>query len=179
MLSIRFTRVGRKKTPSYRVVVMDKRKDPWANFIEKLGFYNPRTKETTLNKERIEYWIKKGAKASETVHNLLIKNGILSGNKKKSVKITKTRAEKMNKEKADKEAATLKATEDKKKTDEDAKAKVEAPAEQIPETPVVEEKPVESAPATASVETTAVEEASADKEVPVVEEKPAEEAKVE
>lgn len=162
MLSIRFTRVGRKKTPSYRVVVMDKRKDPWANFIEKLGFYNPRTKETTLNKERIEYWIKKGAKASETVHNLLIKNGILSGNKKKSVKITKTRAEKMNKEKADKEAATLKATEDKKKTDEDAKAEaevpvIETPAEEIKEEPAVIETP----------------------EALVVEEKPAKEAKVE
>ena len=117
MLSIRFSRVGRKKSPSYRIVIMDKRKDPWANFKEKLGFYNPKTKETTLNKERILYWIKQGAQASETVHNLLVKNGVISGNKKKSVKITKTRAEKMNKEKEDK----IKAETD-KKASADAKA---------------------------------------------------------
>jgi len=147
MLSIRFTRVGRKKSPSYRIVIMDKRKDPWANFIEKLGFYNPKTKETILNKERILHWIKQGAQASETVHNLLIKNGVISGDKKKSVKITKTRAEKMNKEKEDKAKAEAdKKAEETKKTEElkeevKPEATVESPTAETPTETKAEEAP--------------------------------------
>jgi len=116
MLSIRFTRIGRKKLPIYRIVVMDKRRDPWGKYLEKLGFYNPRTKETKLETERINYWLGVGAQASETVHNLLVKGGIIQDDKKKkSVKITKRRSEKINREKTDKE-----------KAEADKKAKVEA-----------------------------------------------------
>ena len=55
MLSIRLKRMGKKKAPTYRIVVMDKRKDTRADYIEALGFYNPRTKPKTiqLEKERI------------------------------------------------------------------------------------------------------------------------------
>lgn len=142
MLSIRFTRIGRKKAPLYRIVIMDKRKDPWANFIEKLGFYNPRTKETKLEKERIEYWLKQGAKASETVHNLFIKNGIISADKAKSVKITKKRSEKINREKQEK----VKAEADKLAAEEAKKAENAKP-EEVVETPV-EETPTQEAPKT-------------------------------
>jgi len=50
-------------------------------FVEEVGFYNPLTKEKVLRKERIEYWLKCGAQPSETVHNLLINEGIIKGEK--------------------------------------------------------------------------------------------------
>ena len=85
MLSIRFKKIGRKKMPIYRIVVMEKHKDPWANYKEKLGFYDPRTKETELKTDRIKYWLSVGAQASNTVYNLLVKNGVIEGEKKKTV----------------------------------------------------------------------------------------------
>ncbi len=95
MLSIRFKRIGRKKMPIYRIVLMEKHKDPWGDYKEKLGFYNPHTKETNLNAERIKYWISVGAQPSNTVANLLIKNGVIAGDKKKSIKISKKRSVKL------------------------------------------------------------------------------------
>lgn len=145
MLSIRFTRIGRKKTPLYRIIVVDKRRDPWGKYLEKLGFYNPRTKETKLETERINYWLGVGAQASETVFNLLVRNGIIKDDKKKkSVKITKKRSEKINKAKSDKEKAEAdkkaKAEAEKLTAEEAAKAPVEEVKEEIAETPSEEAK---------------------------------------
>lgn len=80
MLSIRLTRIGKKKQPSYRIIVVDKKKDPWGKYLENLGFYNPRTNPKTidLKAERIKYWISKGAQASATVNNMLVDAGILT-----------------------------------------------------------------------------------------------------
>jgi small subunit ribosomal protein S16 len=80
MLSIRLTRIGKKKQPSYRVIVVDKKKDPWGKYLENLGFYNPRTNPKTidLKVERIKYWISKGAQASATVNNMLVDAKILT-----------------------------------------------------------------------------------------------------
>ncbi|MCG2695632.1 30S ribosomal protein S16 [Candidatus Parcubacteria bacterium] len=52
-------------------------------FLEVLGSYNPhsRGKEITLKKERIEYWLSQGAKSSDTVHNLLVSQGVIKGPK--------------------------------------------------------------------------------------------------
>lgn len=83
MISIRFLRVGKKNQPFFRIVVTDKRNPPkGGRFLEILGFFNPLTKERKLNAERITYWLSKGAKPSETVHNLLIKEKIIEGKKK-------------------------------------------------------------------------------------------------
>lgn len=76
MLVIRFQRVGRKNDPSFRVVVAERRSKPHSGGIEILGSYHPKTKETELKGERILYWFSKGAKASPTVHNLLVSKGI-------------------------------------------------------------------------------------------------------
>lgn len=142
MLSIRFTRIGRKKAPLYRIVIMDKRRDPWGKYIEKLGFYNPRTKETQLDKERISYWLSQGAQCSATVHNLFVKNELLKTEKAKSVEITKKRAEKINKAKEDK-----KAKEEAKKAEAEKPVETPASAEEIKEeAPVVEETKTEEAP---------------------------------
>ena len=82
MLVIRLLRIGKKNQPFFLVVVTDKRNAPRAGrFVEKLGFLNPLTKETSFKKERIKYWMEKGAKCSDTVHNLLIKEKILEGKK--------------------------------------------------------------------------------------------------
>ena len=81
MLRIRFLRVGKKNSPSFRLVVTPKESPPKGKFLEILGFYNPRLKEMNLKKERIEYWISQGAQPSDTIHNLLIKEGIIKGTK--------------------------------------------------------------------------------------------------
>lgn len=82
MLTIRFFRIGKKHQPFYKIVVTDKKNPPrGGRFVEEVGFFNPLTKEKSLKGERIKYWISKGAKASDTVYNLLIKEKILEGKK--------------------------------------------------------------------------------------------------
>ncbi len=100
MLTIRLTRVGKKKQPSYRFIVSEKARDPWGKALEILGFYNPLTNPSTvkINKERIEYWISKGAQTSETVRNILIDQGILTGAKAKLAQISTRRKAKLEKE---------------------------------------------------------------------------------
>jgi small subunit ribosomal protein S16 len=73
MLSIRMRRAGSKKRPFYRVVVTEARQPREGAFLEILGIYNPRTKPAVveLNTERIQYWIKNGARLSDTVRTLL------------------------------------------------------------------------------------------------------------
>ena len=105
MLMLRLQRVGKKKQPSYRLIVSEKAKDPQAGYTEALGNYNPlaNPKVVAFKKERILYWMSKGAQPSPTVHNLLLKEGIITtGKKKKSVFISKRRKETMEKEKIEK-----------------------------------------------------------------------------
>ncbi|MEN6532033.1 MAG: 30S ribosomal protein S16 [Bryobacteraceae bacterium] len=73
MLMIRMARFGAKKKPSYRVVVIEKEKARNGRSVEVVGFYQPQTKPATvqLNQERIAYWLKAGAKPSDTVARLL------------------------------------------------------------------------------------------------------------
>lgn len=92
MLVIRFQRVGRTNDPAFRVVVTEKRSKPKSGELEILGSYHPKTKETILKNERILYWLSKGAKASPTVHNLLVSKGVLSGAKVHVVKAVKATA---------------------------------------------------------------------------------------
>ncbi|MCD4706004.1 30S ribosomal protein S16 [bacterium] len=91
MLSIRLTRVGKKKQPIYRVIVLDKRKDPWGKFIENLGNYNPRTNPRTINLkiDRIKYWLSVGAQPSATVHNFLVDEKIIDAKKIKTTIVKK------------------------------------------------------------------------------------------
>ncbi len=86
MLSIRLSRVGKTTEPSYRLIVLDKRKDPWGDYLENLGSVNRRGKEKSykLNAERIKYWISKGAQPSNPVWNMLVDQKIVVGSKKKA-----------------------------------------------------------------------------------------------
>lgn len=84
MLRIRLTRRGKKNQPVFRIVLAERSRSIKGRFIEILGFYNPRTKEIGLKKERIEYWLSQGAQTSATVHNLLISNKVVEGSKVKA-----------------------------------------------------------------------------------------------
>jgi small subunit ribosomal protein S16 len=73
MVSIRLMRMGAKKRPYYRVVVADSRRFRDGKFIEKLGYYDPlpQNPKVHLNMERVDYWMEKGAKPSDTVRTLI------------------------------------------------------------------------------------------------------------
>jgi small subunit ribosomal protein S16 len=128
MLRIRLQRMGRKKAPSYRVIVSERTKDPYAGGIEILGHYNPiaQPKILELKADRIQHWIANGAQPSETVHNLLVREGIISGDKQKSVKISQKRQKKLTAKQAEAEAAKVAAAEKKKAAEESEKAAAEA-----------------------------------------------------
>jgi small subunit ribosomal protein S16 len=76
MLSIRMTRVGSKKKPYFRLVVTEGRTALQSSIVENLGTYNPRTKpaQVDVNKERVQYWLGKGARPSDSVRTLLAKH---------------------------------------------------------------------------------------------------------
>ena len=73
MLAIRLARIGKKKKPFYRVVVIDKRRPRNGRFVEVVGTYDPLKKpaEVKLNTERIKYWLGCGAQPSDTVRSFL------------------------------------------------------------------------------------------------------------
>ena len=82
MLKIRLQRVGRRNDPSFRVVCIDSRKGPKsANNVEILGSYDPKQNRTAVKGDRVEYWVSKGAQVSDTVNNILVKEGIIKGKK--------------------------------------------------------------------------------------------------
>jgi small subunit ribosomal protein S16 len=78
MLKIRLKRLGRKASPSYRIVVMDSRTKRNGRAIEEVGFYNPLTKETHLKLDRITARLATGAQPTDTVRNIFIKAKIFS-----------------------------------------------------------------------------------------------------
>jgi len=95
MLSIRFSRIGKKNSPLFRLIVVDKQKDPWGTNLEILGNYNPRSKDAQINIDRLKYWLSKGAQCSDSIHNLLVNNKIIEGKKRTISTISKKRQEKL------------------------------------------------------------------------------------
>ncbi|MBU4332602.1 30S ribosomal protein S16 [Patescibacteria group bacterium] len=141
MLTIRFARIGKKKQPYYRLIINEKTKDTFGDFLENLGHYNPRTKKTVLKADRIKYWLSCGAGTSDTVHNLLVKEGVIEAKKVKAWK-PKKKETKDDKavgaaEKAEKSAET-------QKTEENLSAKqAETAEDKNSEQAKPEEKPAE------------------------------------
>lgn len=72
MLKIRLSRTGKKGQAYFRVVVVEHTKKPKGEYLELLGTYNPHEKVLKVKKDRIEYWVSKGAQTSPTVNNLLV-----------------------------------------------------------------------------------------------------------
>lgn len=78
-ISIRLKRFGTKKRPYYRVVVIDSRLSDSGKPIEEIGYYHPiaaEGKQVKVNAERAAYWLSNGAQPSDTVKNILAKQGI-------------------------------------------------------------------------------------------------------
>ena len=77
---IRLRRIGKnpKKRPHFRVTVFDERRGRDSKFIEEIGFYNPLTKTVKLNKERLDFWVQRGAQLSQTVKSLAKKLPIIA-----------------------------------------------------------------------------------------------------
>lgn len=71
MLKIRLKRVGRKKHPSYRIILIDSRKKRDGKALEELGYYNPFTKDTQINLEAISQKLQKGAKLTQKAQYLI------------------------------------------------------------------------------------------------------------
>ena len=75
MLMIRLSRTGARKQPQYRVVVIEKERARNGRPVEVVGTYNPRTNPASieLKRERIDYWVSKGAKMSDRVGKIVAK----------------------------------------------------------------------------------------------------------
>ena len=129
MLKIRLKRLGAKKTPSYRIIVINSTTKREGRPVQELGHYNPKTKVMKLDKASALEWIKKGAQPTETVA-YLIKNcnddGSLNYVKKETAKLSKK--------------AQAKA-----QAEAEAKAQAEAAAKEEAQAPAAEEAPVEEA----------------------------------
>lgn len=160
-LKLRLARGGSKKRPYYSIVVADVRAPRDGRFIEKLGTYNPMLpkdgERVTMNKERIEYWISKGALPTDRVLRFLDAEGMMKReprNNPQKAQPGKKAQERVAEQQAAKEEA-----------ESAAKAAAEAPAEETP----AEEAPAEEAAAEAPAAEAPEAEAQA-------EEAPAEEA---
>lgn len=105
MVKIRLKRLGYKKNPVYRIVVLNSTTKREAAPIQQLGFYNPKTKEMQLDKASALDWIKKGAQPTQTVKFLIdncTEEGKLNYVKKETEKLSKKAQAKL---KAEQEAA--------------------------------------------------------------------------
>lgn len=139
MLKIRLKRLGAKKAPTYRIIVINSTTKREGKPVQELGYYNPKTKVMKLDKASAESWISKGAQPTETVA-YLIKNcnadGSLNYKKKEEVKLSKKAQAKAQAEaeaKAQAEAEAKAA----------AEAEAAAPAEEAPAAEATEEVPAE------------------------------------
>jgi small subunit ribosomal protein S16 len=81
MLNIRLNRVGRKNKAYFRVVVQEHTVAPGGRHVEVVGSYDPHAKKTVLKADRITHWMSQGAQLSNTVHNLLVREGVIEGKK--------------------------------------------------------------------------------------------------
>ncbi len=105
MVKIRLKRLGYKKNPVYRIVVLNSTTKRQAAPIQQLGFYNPKTKEMKLDKVAAVDWISKGAQPTQTVQYLINncnEDGTLNYVKKETEKLSKKAQAKL---KAEQEAA--------------------------------------------------------------------------
>ncbi|MBR6532633.1 30S ribosomal protein S16 [Candidatus Saccharibacteria bacterium] len=139
MLAIRMQRNGRAHLPMYRIVVQEAQRHPLSGrVVAEVGNYNPATKKVVLDTEKVEFYLKNGAKPSSRVAFVFKKNG---------VKLPDWYKEAPAKSAKGKHQDKLRKNQPKEEPVEEAPA--EAPAEEAPveEAPAAEEAPAEEAPA--------------------------------
>lgn len=78
MLKLRLKRTGKKRAPSYRLVIMENNFRRDGRPIDEIGYYNPLTKQYKFNLEKVKHWLDQGVKPTETAKNLLKKVDILN-----------------------------------------------------------------------------------------------------
>ena len=95
-VKMRLTRLGDKKSPIYRIVVVDSRKARDGEYIEKVGHYNPTAQpaQVVIDAENAKSWLAKGVQPTETVKALLVHEGVIEKSDKLSAPRTKTRKKK-------------------------------------------------------------------------------------
>ena len=76
-VKLRLTRMGAKKRPSYRIVASDSRQKRDGEYLELVGTYDPIANETKIDESVALKWLRTGAQPSDTVRNLLSKEGIM------------------------------------------------------------------------------------------------------
>ena len=183
-LKIRLARGGAKKRPFYRIVIAEASAPRDGRYVERVGTYNPMVpkdheQRLTLNGERINFWISKGAQPTERVHKMLASAGLMAA----PVVRDQPKKSAPGKKRAEREAAAAEtAAAEAAAAEEAAAAAAAAEAEAAPaEEAAAEEAPAEEAPAEeAAAEEAAAEEAAAEEaaaEEAPSEEAPAEEAK--
>lgn len=131
-VKIRLMRVGKKKQPTYRVVVADSRSPRNGRFIEIIGQYEPRLEPSGINVDSAKAlaWLEKGAQPTEQVLKLLVANGTWD----EFVKVRPNAAKLVAKQESRAKAPT-------------AKPEKEAPAAEASEAPAAEDAPADEAPA--------------------------------
>lgn len=83
MLTIRLQRAGKKHQPSFRLVVAERRSKLVGPPTEDLGSYDIFEKKAAFKRDRVLHWLKMGAQATASVHNLLVKEGVIAAPKRK------------------------------------------------------------------------------------------------
>ena len=109
MLKIRLSRIGKNQYATFRIVIAEQARAVKGGALEILGSYDPHTDDIRINAERVKYWLQQGAHVSPTVHNLLIDEKILEGQKVTAWKPPRKKAE--GSAAKDAETATSKSTE--------------------------------------------------------------------
>lgn len=149
-VKIRLMRMGKKKQPTYRVVVADGRSPRDGRYIEILGQYRPREEPSffSVDDEKVLGWLRQGAQPSDQVHRLLVGAGIWERyesertTESRAVRTAKAQAKGAEAARAD-QAAAAKAA----KAAEEAEAAAAAEAQAATEEPAAEDAPAEEAPA--------------------------------
>ena len=130
MVKIRLSRIGKKKSPYYKIVVSDSRNPVDGRFIEQVGTYDPNTNPGTVkvNAEAVKKWLANGAQPTDTVMKLLRQAGIsrTGADIEAKAKVQKPRMSKAKRAAAAEKAAAAEAAK------AEAAAAAEAPAEEAP-----------------------------------------------
>ena len=165
-VKIRLTRKGKKKQPTYRVVVADSRAPRDGRYIEQIGRYDPRQEPSVvvIDNERAAFWLERGAQPSDAVRKLLEISGALAARAAKPKPLTDQRihvvGEEAQLEAAEEDAALEVATA--AEVVEDLRVEIGTPADEASEEPAAEEPAAEEPAPEAVTEEPAAETAAED-----------------
>jgi len=77
MIKLRLLQTGKRHQRQFRIVALEARSKRETEYLDNIGWYNPRRKEVEINKEKALKWLTNGAQPTETVKNLFVKEGII------------------------------------------------------------------------------------------------------